>query len=107
MKKIYSWQKFNESQTANDIEKMFTSFEQSPELGKIGKIIQLLIQKRDNEVYSWGNQKTIDGIKKYINQIPKEKLESLSKKSSSEIQKIFQNSLQDLYNYLDKEGCFK
>jgi hypothetical protein len=106
MEKINSWKKFNENQTANDIKNMFASFGQSSELGKISKIIQLLIQKRDSEVYSWGNQKTIDGIKKYINQIPKEKLEILSKKSSSEIQKIFQNSLQDLYNYLDKEGCF-
>ena len=105
MKQIDTWKRFNETHYAGDkISGAFGSFGDGAKITRLGKLVQYIIQGRDNELNAWGNLQTIEEVKKYINQIPKEKLDILKKKNSQEIQKIFQNSLQELYNYLDRKG---
>lgn len=105
MKKIFNWKKYNETHySADKISGAFGTFSDGSKINKIGKLIQYIIQGRESELSSWGNDKTIEEVKKYVNQIPKDKLDNLKTKNSQEIQRIFQNSLQDLYNYLDKKG---
>jgi hypothetical protein len=49
----------------------------------------------------------MDELKKYLAQIPKDKIEALKVKSGEEIQKIFQNSIESLIDYLGKSGVLK
>jgi hypothetical protein len=82
---------------------MFNSF--NTEEGQIKKIIQYLVQGRDLEASSFGNTKLVAEIKKYLNQIPTDKMEVLKKKKGEEIQNIFSgDSLKKLIDYLKKQN---
>ena len=75
--------------------------------GVILKLIQYLIQEREREAlnFSGNNTKLVDELKKYLAQIPKDKIETLKVKNGEEIQNIFKKSIEPLINYLGKSGA--
>ena len=97
--------------TASDINKLFDKdlWSGAAQQGKILKVIQYLIQEREREAlnFSGNNTKLIDELKKYLAQIPKDKIEALKVKDGEEIQKIFQKSIEPLIDYLGKSGALK
>ena len=97
--------------TASDINKLFDKnlWGGAAQQGTILKLIQYLIQGRESEAlnFSGNNIKLMDELKKYLAQIPKDKIEALKVKSGEEIQKIFQNSIESLIDYLGKSGVLK
>ena len=67
----------------------------------IKKIIQYLVQGRDLEASSFGKKELVDEIRAYLNQIPFNTMQELSKKNGEEIQNIFSGeSLKKLIEYL-------
>jgi len=112
-KKVYKWIDFiteydltatiNENSLADNIKKVFSDLgnKESMDFGRVRKIIQYLVQSRDSEVSLFGNKELVTTIRKYLNQIPKDKIDSLSKKSGEEIQNIFSHdAIKTLMKYL-------
>ncbi len=97
--------------TASDINQFFDKdkWAGSAQQGKVQKAIQYLVQGKDSEALSFvgNNTKLVDELKKYLAQIPKNKLDVLKTKSSGEIQNVFQKSMGAIMDYLGKQGVLK
>ena len=95
--------------TASDIDAFFDKdlWSGAAKQGVILKLIQYLIQEREREAlnFSGNNTKLVDELKKYLAQIPKDKIETLKVKNGEEIQNIFKKSIEPLINYLGKSGA--
>lgn len=103
MKFLKTYKLFESNDVVSDINRFFADI--NADEGKIKKIIQYLVQGRDSEASSFGNTKLVSEIKRYLNQIPSDKMEVLKKKKGSEIQDIFSgDSLKKLMDYLRKEN---
>ena len=97
--------------TASDIDAFFDKdlWGGAAQQGRILKAIQYLIQGREREAlnFSGNNTKLVDELKKYLAQIPKDKIETLKAKNGEEIQNLFKKSIEPLINYLGKSGALK
>ena len=95
-----------ENDAANDINKFFSGVAEGPKHGKVSKIIQYLIQDRESDAigFASGNKELIDEVKKYLSQIPADKIQILKKKSGEEIQKVFSSGLKALVDHLSKKN---
>lgn len=95
--------RFNEN-IASGIKDTLASLgsKESIDMGRVKKIIQYLIQDREAEALMFGDAPLLAAIKKYLAQIPENKIQELKKKSSSEIQSLF-NNIEPLISYLGKE----
>ena len=95
--------------TASDIDAFFDKdlWSGAAKQGVILKLIQYLIQEREREAlnFSGNNTKLVDELKKYLAQIPKDKIETLKAKNGEEIQNLFKKSIEPLINYLGKSGA--
>ena len=98
--------KFESTDKVSDINKAFGSI--SAEQGVIKKIIQYLVQGRDLEASSFGKKELVDEIRAYLNQIPFDTMQELSKKNGEEIQNIFSGeSLEELIKYLKGKNLIR
>ena len=95
--------------TASDIDAFFDKdlWSGAAKQGVILKVIQYLIQEKEREAlnFSGNNTKLVDELKKYLAQIPKDKIETLKAKNGEEIQNLFKKSIEPLINYLGKSGA--
>jgi len=95
-----------ENDTVNTINKTFSGLAEGPKYGKVSKIIQYLVQDRESDAigFASGNKALIEELKKYLSQIPADKIQILKKKSGEEIQKVFSSGLKALVDHLSKKN---